>query len=189
MPDLPTEEHYPEFQKIKRLNRDCIITEKIDGTNALIQIVANEIDPNYIHIRAGQRTKWVPWPNGPDNHGFGQWVEAHKEELKQLGPGLHRGEWYGQGIQRNYGLTEKRFALFRYPKDGVVPACCQVVPTLYTGPFSTEVVNTTLEFLRTTGSILVPGFMKPEGVVVFHEAIGFLAKVTCEADEKPKGDI
>lgn len=60
--DQTADTKYPEYQKIKRLNRDCSITEKIDGTNALIQIVANEIDPTYMHIRAGQRTKWIPGP-------------------------------------------------------------------------------------------------------------------------------
>ncbi|TXH56278.1 MAG: hypothetical protein E6Q97_06735 [Desulfurellales bacterium] len=175
------ETKYPEYQKIKRLNRDCSITEKIDGTNALILVSEDGT------VKAGQRTKWVPWPNGPDNYGFAQWVEAHKEELRQLGPGLHRGEWFGAGIQRGYGLTEKRFALFLPPKDGLIPACCSLVPTLYKGPFSTETVANYVEILRRNGSVAVPGYMNPEGVVVFHEAIGFLAKVTLQNDDKPKG--
>lgn len=183
MPDLPAEDIYPQFQKIKRLNRNCVISEKIDGTNALVFVGEDGT------VRAGQRTKWVPWPNGPDNHGFGQFVKAHEDELRELGPGHHYGEWYGQGIQRTYDLTEKRFALFRWPKSDFLPECCELVPILYEGPFSTAAVRMVVDLLRVAGSVAVPGFMNPEGVVVWHEAIGFLAKVTCANDEKPKGAI
>lgn len=177
---MPEELEYPKFQKIKRLNRGCVITEKIDGTNALVFVGEDGT------VRAGQRTKWVPWPDGPDNHGFAQWVKAHEDELRKLGPGHHYGEWYGQGIQRTYGLTEKRFALFRWPKSDFLPECCEMVPALYKGPFQMEAVKYCIAQLIVGGSKAVPGFMKPEGVVVWHEAIGFLAKVTCENDEKPK---
>lgn len=169
------------FSKIPRLNRDCSITEKIDGTNALVHISEDGT------VTAGQRTMWVRWPNGPDNYGFGAWVKAHEEELRQLGPGSHYGEWYGLGIQRGYGLKEKRFMLFRVPKDGVLPACVELSTTLYQGPFSTEIVNETAQLLGLHGSQHVPGFMEPEGIVVFHEASGQRFKVTCRDDEKPKG--
>lgn len=174
---------YPEFQKIKRLFRDCVITEKIDGTNALVFVGEDG------SVKAGQRTKWIPWPDGPDNFGFGRWVKEHEEELRELGAGCHHGEWYGAGIQRTYGLTEKRFALFHWPKSDFLPECCEVVPVLYKGPFDTEVVQQQIEILRHCGSVAVPGFTKPEGVVVWHEQIGFLAKVTLEKDEKPKGAL
>lgn len=172
------------FSKIPRLFRDIRIYEKIDGTNATVGIFANADE---FTVMAGQRNMWVRWPNGPDNYGFGAWVKAHEEELKQLGPGFHRGEWYGAGIQRGYGLKEKRFALFEPPKDGVVPAICQVVPLLFQGPFTTTWVHAALERLRSDGSALVPGYMKPEGIVVYHEASGQRFKATLDNDEKPKG--
>jgi RNA ligase len=181
------EEKYPEFKKIPRLFRDCIIQEKIDGTNALIEIKQDPCCPVCLTVRAGQRTKWIPWPNGPDNFGFGRWVKEHETELKALGPGLHFGEWYGSGIQRGYGLSDKRFALFRQPKNGTIPGCCQIVPTLFEGPFSTPCVDYFIQALRENGSRLVPGFMKPEGVVVQLVASGALYKVTLEGDQQPKG--
>lgn len=44
-----------------------------------------------------------------------------------------------------------------------------------------------LEQLRTRGSVAAPGFMKPEGVVVFHTASQQLFKVTLENDDERKG--
>src|SRR5436305_1822690 len=94
------------FPKIARLNRECVITEKIDGTNASILIDEDGV------VMAGSRTRWITPEN--DNFGFAKWVEANKSELMKLGVGHHFGEWWGSGIQRGYGLTkgEKRFSLF-----------------------------------------------------------------------------
>ena len=41
--------------------------------------------------------------------------------------------------------------------------------------------------LRTFGSVAVPSFMDPEGVVIYHEAAKQYFKVTVKDDEKPKG--
>lgn len=46
-----------------------------------------------------------------------------------------------------------------------------------------------LRWLRTQGSVAAPGFMKPEGVVIFHSASGSLFKVTLEGDEAPKSKV
>lgn len=43
-----------------------------------------------------------------------------------------------------------------------------------------------LQKLRAEGSMAAPGFMRPEGVVVFHGHSGTLFKVTLEKDEVPK---
>lgn len=45
----------------------------------------------------------------------------------------------------------------------------------------------TLATLAITGSTAAPGFMKPEGIVVFHAASRNLYKVTLEKDDAPKG--
>jgi len=52
--------------------------------------------------------------------------------------------------------------------------------------FTTGMVDAALHALQTGGSFAAPGFMKPEGVVVFHIAgnVGF--KKTIEKDEEPK---
>ena len=93
------------FPKIARLRRDCVITEKLDGTNAQIVIQDGEI------VAVGSRSRWITPGKDTDNYGFAGWVEQNRAELLGLGDGTHFGEWWGSGIQRNYGLTEKRFSL------------------------------------------------------------------------------
>lgn len=190
---------FQEFQKIARLNREVIVTEKIDGTNGQVHIRPAEGSqlqhgfdtqvevlgvPHY--LRAGSRNRWVPHVGSDDNSGFGRWVYQHAHELAQLGPGAHFGEWWGQGIQRKYGLTEKRWSLFntfRWAESR--PACCHIVPVLTTG-IGFGLVDDALRMLREHGSFAAPGFMNPEGVVMFHAQSRSLFKVTLERDEEPK---
>lgn len=172
---------FTQFPKIPRLYRDCIITEKIDGTNASIYISEDSQT-----IQAGSRTRWITPED--DNFGFAAWVAAHREELSQLGPGHHFGEWWGGKIQRGYGMKEKQFSLFHTHGIAHKPDCVSVVPTLYTGPFSTEAVEVALQNLRTHGSYAAP-FMNPEGVVVFHLASRHVYKVTLDNDGQPKGVV
>jgi hypothetical protein len=172
----------PEFTaypKMARLSRECVITEKIDGTNACVYVAEDG------SVIAGKRTSWITPER--DNFGFAAWVRDHADDLRELGPGRHFGEWWGSGIQRRYGLSEKRFSLFRVDKwSESRPACCHVVPVLYRGIFTTEAVNETLAGLARNGSSAAPGFMKPEGIVVFHTAAGIGFKKTIEGDEVPK---
>ena len=178
-----TVEQFPAFEKIPRWNRDIIVTEKIDGTNALIWI-----GDDGVTMRAGSRSRWIA--PGNDNFGFAAWVEANRAELLKLGPGHHYGEWWGAGIQRTYGLKEKRFSLFnatRWAAPESRPACVGVVPILYQGAMNGLYIASCVDELRIHGSRVVPGYMKPEGVVVFHTASNHMYKITCEKDEKPKG--
>ena len=188
---------FEEFGKIARLSRNCVVTEKIDGTNAQVYI-PEDGSPMLI----GSRTRWIT--PSDDNFGFARWAMEHEEELRNgLGPGRHFGEWYGQKIQRTYGLDHKRFALFntgrwvqgyvggstRAPlgeKQEYAPECCYVVPVLYEGTFDTARIEATVTLLKATGSKAVPGYMNPEGVVVWHEAARQLFKKTVEKDEAPK---
>jgi hypothetical protein len=62
-----------------------------------------------------------------------------------------------------------------------------VVPTLFRGVFDTGSIDICLDQLRLNGSVASPGFMQPEGVVIFHVASGHLYKKTIEKDEQPKG--
>jgi hypothetical protein len=177
----------PEFvayKKIPRYRRDIIITEKIDGTNAVIHIAESGV------MTAGSRSRWIAPGKSTDNHGFAQWVEDHYEELLVLGPGYTFGEWYGSGINRGYGLKngEKHFALFVDPVDrkGELPKCCEITPRLYEGLRTEEMIEWCLLALRTNGSYAVPGFMRPEGIVIFDTASRGLHKITLENDEMPK---
>lgn len=170
---------FVEFPKMPRLSREIIVTEKIDGTNAQVHITDDG------RILAGSRTRWIT-PEA-DNFGFAAWVRDNSADLLTLGPGSHFGEWWGAGIQRRYGLTEKRFSLFNVGRWGELrPACCHVVPVLYRGNFDTAAIEECLNRLRAEGSVAAPGFMNPEGVVVFHLAgrVGF--KKTLHKDELPK---
>lgn len=44
-----------------------------------------------------------------------------------------------------------------------------------------------MTYLRHSGSVAVPGFAKPEGIVCFHTASNEMFKVTLEKDEEWKG--
>jgi hypothetical protein len=184
---------FTPFPKIARLSREVVITEKLDGTNAQIHIeritesFRDEVTEKLV-IRAGSRNKWITPED--DNYGFAKWVERNREELiTGLGEGTHYGEWWGNGIQRGYGLKEKRFSLFnthRWSDDNVRPKCCSVVPVLWEGNFNTWAIDRALEQLELYGSQAAPDFMKPEGIVIYHKASGQLFKKTIEKDEEPK---
>lgn len=173
---------FKPFQKIARLNRDIVITEKIDGSNA--QVIVTDDG----RVFAASRTRLIYPEKNMDNMGFAAWVADNKGELEKLGPGRHFGEWWGLGIQRGYGLKEKRFSLFNATRWDAAdrPSCCGVVPTLYRGPFDQGVINFKLGELRHDGSKAAPGFMDAEGIVIFHEASRQLYKVTINDDDKPK---
>lgn len=195
------------FDKIPRLSRGCVVTEKIDGTNAQIHIVgmaernpemeslviSEDADRNA--ILAGSRSRYVTPKQ--DNYGFASWVRFHAQELLTLGPGRHYGEWWGSGIQRGYGLTggEKRLSLFNVSRwtpghtNGTGPAlpeCVRLVPVLYAGLFTDDAIERVLVNLAANGSQAAPGFMKPEGIIVYHVAARSMFKKTIEKDESPK---
>lgn len=191
---------FAAYPKTPRLNRKVIVTEKIDGTNA--QIVISEFDPRqgqgedivafsdcgHYAMRVGSRSRWIRPGKDTDNYGFAGWCLENARELFSLGPGQHFGEWYGKGIQRNYGLDHRRFALFNTARWGdrtVRPACCHVVPSL--AECAIGEVQQVVEALRNEGSVAVPGFPHPEGVIVYHTAASQVFKVLLDNDDIPKG--
>jgi len=93
---------FEAFPKIPRLNREIVITEKIDGTNAAVVIT----------------------PQTPESHG---------------------------------------------------------------DPDIVAVVDGMDIYAQSRSRLITPGFMNPEGIIVFHTAAGQMFKVTCKDDEKPKG--
>lgn len=172
---------FEDFPKISRFSRDIVITEKIDGTNAQVTVCEDG------SVVAGSRSRYLTPQD--DNFGFAKWVEGNKEELKLLGVGRHFGEWWGNGIQRGYGLAkgEKRFSLFNVHRWGYPrPVCCGIVPTLYVGKFRTDDIDFWLEALKMGGSKCAPGFMNPEGIVIYHTAANVLFKKTIYKDDEYK---
>lgn len=114
-----------------RLNREVVVTEKIDGTNAqvyieqttatfaalyaasILAVKPDAANPQSVMaMMAGSRSRWLT--RQTDNFGFAKFVQENADSLFDLGPGRHFGEWWGSGIQRGYDLPkgEKRFSLF-----------------------------------------------------------------------------
>jgi len=177
------EHTYPKFPSIARYSRDIVITEKLDGTNA--QIFIDDLNEN---MYVGSRTRWLG-PGKDDNYGFFNWCQENFDDLMELGPGHHYGEWWGQGIQRKYGLNEKRFSLFNTFRWGVKedpPACCHVVPVLYEGRNDQDAIHDTLKDLENIGSAAAPGFMNPEGIIIYHTKSKTYYKKTIQNDDQPK---
>ena len=219
---------FVEFKKIPRLSRDIIVTEKLDGSNGQICVFSLEsikkefavieqmyewieqyclyIHPENPHVEesdklylfAASRNRWLTTGKQNDNHAFAYWAKEHGVELVMLGEGRHFGEWYGKGIQRGYGLEEKRWALFNVSKwqnknlplvdekQAYPPSCCEVVPILYEGMFETEIIELILEGLKRSGSCASRGFMQPEGIIIYHKQGNVYFKKTIENDEKGK---
>lgn len=189
------------WPKISRLSTAVTVTEKIDGTNALIRVTPPTGLSNMAirrgwdalgfpakpitavvgdqMILAGSRKRWVHPLD--DNFGFAAWVYANREELIKLGPGDHYGEWWGVGIQRGYGLDHKRFSLFntaRWSDPDTRPGCCGVVPVLAETTVDTmQGARLTVKWnLDDNGSVAAPGFMRPEGLMFYLHGPGVYLK-------------
>jgi len=184
---------FQKWPKIPRLVNEVFhITEKIDGTNGCIVIhnysedFSNKnyiyIDPTYTYAVAAQsRTKLISPEN--DNHGFAKWVQGNAEQLiKDLGVGYHYGEWWGKGIQRGYGLDHKRFSLFNPNKQSEV---CYNVPYILEENirFLSKSIEDCKERLIEHGSFAAPGYMKPEGLVIYAERAKCYWKVLIDKHE------
>ena len=183
---------FEPFPKIPRFFREIVITEKIDGTNASLSF--DESGPDSMLV--GSRNRWVTPDN--DNFGFAGWATPRREALfALLGPGHHFGEWYGVGIQRGYNLVASRFARFNTKRwagvrdeiesKGLDLPNVECTPILYTGPILGNVIGDTLLILKGVGSVAVPGFMNPEGIVVYHKAANTVFKATLDDNDNHKG--
>lgn len=174
------------FPKIPRyLNERCTITEKVDGTNACIAF--DEFGAVTVQSR-----KRIITPDD-DNYGFAGWVYANEAELFGiLGAGRHFGEFYGQGIQRRYGLEHRGFALFAVHRwgdlnvtvNGIALSCVPVLTI--EAPFTelADIVEGLEEILRLEGSKLNPG-RQAEGLMIYlHETQRYIKH---PFDPMPKG--
>lgn len=191
--------------KIARFNRPVIITEKIDGTNAAVIVHEDGT------VEAASKNQ-VLTIDKPDNHGFRAWVEENREELRLLGVGLHRGEWWGRGINKRHPNHEKTFSLFNVsrwsqtvPNTPIIangygrtfeqemgatvlaPSCCQVVPLLAWHAVPCVAMLDTCARLLKNQSVADPLCTNPEGIVIYHTAGNVMLKYTYENDEGHKG--
>jgi hypothetical protein len=221
---------FKEFPKIPRF-RNMIVTEKIDGTNAAIvvceygfgthadgqpdgtSVVAGTTTdghgmPEWEYLVFAQSRKRIITPGkSTDNFGFAGWVHENAAPLANLlGPGRHFGEWWGQGIQRGYGLDHKRFSLFDTERwmwinnstetsswsldhNGLeIPRHLDVVPIVDQGEFNMDDIDSALARLEDTGSVaakkatLTTTYHQPEGVVIYMPQARLSFKKTLEGD-------
>lgn len=180
MNPTPEGAKFVPFAKISHLKSPCIITEKIDGTNACLEVTETSMTAcsrtrRLVTTYADAPTVWYEHDakgRPVDNYGFGAWAAENSHLLARLAPGRHFGEWYGRGIQRGYGLPVKKLAFFNTsmtdPK-ATLPELAEVVrctPVLYEGEFSELAIENAMATLMVHGSYAAPGCMHPEGVVV-----------------------
>lgn len=208
-------EAWPKIPRLG--NETVQVTEKIDGTNAAVIILPYISDhnplidagqaklveydkPDAMFTFATQSRKRFIWPGKQtDNAGFAAWAWENMHPLiDTLGYGKHFGEWYGAGIQHGYGLKEKRFALFNASRwqdlTGAEVPGIGVVPVLYDGPFADldgpdvrNPVKESIESLRQHGSLAVPGYMSPEGVIAYFRLARVSYKGFLHNNTTPKG--
>jgi hypothetical protein len=162
----PSHITFKSFPKITAIGKVIMsITQKIHGTNA--QILIYKDGNGELQLKTGKRSQFITPEN--DNFGFARFIYDRKEEfIKKLGEGRHYGEWAGPGINCGEGLKERTFCLFNWKrwKDEPLPERTTTVPLIYHGGLSVTAINEAMEKLKTEGSKLVPGFMKPEGIVI-----------------------
>lgn len=203
---------FDKWPSIPRLSKErMILTEKLDGTNGCVVIEpwteGIEYDFPYVKLitldsgkywfAAQSRSRFISPED--DNFGFAKWAFQNAEELvTTLGPGKHYGEWWGHGIQRGYGLSEKRFSLFNAPRwmDSIsylfptspVPAL-RTVPLLYTGPFDLDKLREAKDTIA-KGSLASPTFNgKAEGLVMYLREANTSYKILLENDELHKWQV
>jgi hypothetical protein len=193
---------FERFSSLTRFSQGWTITEKLDGTNAQVawrpkadyqsEPGAALTEHEGYYLFAGSRNRWLSLDK--DNMGFARFVSHNVSELFKLGEGRHFGEWYGSGIKRGYGLTggEKRFALFnslRWKDNPDRPQCCEVVHTFIQDEYLNNpdgAAQGIMTMLKENGSYHAPGFMDPEGIVMFHRKSGVAFKKTFDYDEQGK---
>lgn len=172
----------PEFKPYGKTPRwsglGITITEKLDGTNALVCVQDGR-------VYAGSRNRWLGTEDKrSDNYGFAQWCKLNEEGLLKLGEGYHYGEWWGRGIGRGYAMESRRFSLFNTRRWGEhnpnTPECCDVVPVLYEGQFTGLEIQGWANRLQVEGSVAAPGYMSPEGVVAYLHHLDAKFKVVLD---------
>jgi len=163
---------FKSFPKIPRFDKgiEICVTQKIHGTNAQVYIFRKE--DGELDLICGSRNRWITLED--DNVGFARFVHDNKEEfIRLLGEGRHFGEWAGKGINSGEGLDHKRLFLFNIARwdTRTLPNNVSMVPVIwhcnslkdYT---FYQLVDRCMGILKSNGSLIAPGYMKPEGIVI-----------------------
>jgi hypothetical protein len=203
---------FKSWPSIPRLSKErVVVTEKIDGSNSAVRIRQFDIDDDRtdqvdtVSIDGVQYTVWAQSRKRllqpvkeKDNFGFARWVYDNAPALvRVLGVGDHYGEWWGSGVQRGYGMKEKRFSLFNAPRwfETLHPTEARseidnlyTVPLLFAGQFYDLDIKALRDDLDKNGSKVVPGF-KSEGMVVYLRELNASYKVLLENDDIHKWEV
>ena len=173
---------YPKYPKTHRLeNINCIISEKVDGTNGLIHGIYDSKTESF-KVKFGSRTRYLnPEVKDGDNFGFASFYLPYKKLFKKLFNSLREehsdlcdikiyGEWFGKGIQRGYGLENKYFMPFNkyyaaFLQQGSIPNIIE--PYIFCEcKYNIQESLDAMSLLRANGSYLIPGYDNPEGIII-----------------------
>lgn len=207
---------FERFPSLTRFSHGWTITEKLDGTNAAINIVhPGGLDDDEVYIAYGasiiaevgefvvfaqSRSKLITPGKSTDNHGFARFVQDNAEEIvAKLGEGRHFGEWVGPGVnKRHYNLKEKQFALFNTHRwaGADLPERVTHVPVILANQYLEDPGRAAVEAMngmKIFGSHFglpnpgsIKGFDNPEGVVMYHGPSKTTFKKTFDYDELGK---
>ena len=168
-----------EFQPWPKISRsvlgDCVMSMKMDGTNACVIIEEGKI------VGVQSRKRMINVGKDNDNFGFASYVSQNEAKFLQLGEGRHYGEWAGLGIQKNpHNLENKQFFLFdtrRWGEHNPPPEGINVVEVLYQGEYTKSKVDEVMNELKTRSE--TEGW-KAEGIVVYFPKLSTMEKHTFE---------
>ena len=186
---------FEPWPKMTRYFRQITVTEKIDGTNACVKFIPDDNPKGYVIVCQSRNRLISPFN---DNQGFATWAYENADRLfEHLGCGRHYGEWFGRKIGRTYNVDYRGFVIFNVDLWSCVEGMDtrQImpdgsflghVPVLYRGMNSEESIMNAAAYLRNHGSAMVPGYDKPEGIVIWHTVSRTSTKFTFDNNDKGK---
>lgn len=176
-----TEIKFLKWPKITRRNAKCTISEKANGSNGALAFKVTDASPTdgreiyVLDVQMAVQTRTRIVTTQDDQTGIARWAEANRETLEMDLLYVNRmlpepGTYYHYGEFMTRGHDEPHFYLFntrRWTGVKFRTPTLKVVPVLYEGDYSDEIVEKCLEDLRQNGSRIHPG-LPAEGVVVYY---------------------
>lgn len=178
-----TEIKHLKWPKITRRDARCTISEKANGSNGALAFQVTDVSPTdgreiyVLDVQMAVQTRTRIVTVDDDQTGIARWAEANRDTLVRdlcyidgspPVPSDEPSYHYGEFMTR--GHDEPHFYLFntrRWTGVKFKTPTLKVVPVLYEGNYSDEIVEKCLEDLRQNGSRIHPG-LPAEGVVVYY---------------------
>jgi hypothetical protein len=184
------------FPKIQRLeNLEVIVTEKLDGTNAVIYKETEE--DGTIRFKFGSRNRWLGGHDEKgkiiENHGFFQFCSDNLEYLMKLSDGYHYGEFIGPGINRGYFRDKKMLFLFDTrleeaannglfgPDIRTVPVLAENISLIEVMMYMKDIKDENPELMSTINEQV-----KMEGVMLYIPRLNQRIKVIFDKEHNPQ---